>query len=322
MVATDIAARGIDISDLAHVINYSLPEDPAVYLHRVGRTGRIGKKGIAHQPGLRARARRRSPRWRRSTASTSRSGRCRRPKRRCTLWTERHVREIEGGLGRLHLRGLPCRWRRSSRRAPDADDLIAFLLKYFFSHLRMEKAQAAAGDGEASSRWSRASPSAGARTASAGARATRRAREGAHGAQRASGRRDGAPGPRAPPRRDEPRPRGPGRARGRPAARRLEAGPGEVKLWVNLGTADGLGPGSIATAMEDAGAPVGKMVRAELRPDVRLRLRRGGGLGGLRGPQRQAARHQDAARGEEQAAQRARHHQPRPPRPRTRAPAR
>src|SRR5260370_26472143 len=47
MVATDIAARGIDISDLTHVINYSLPEDPSVYLHRVGRTGRIGKKGTA-----------------------------------------------------------------------------------------------------------------------------------------------------------------------------------------------------------------------------------------------------------------------------------
>ena len=47
MVATDIAARGIDISDLSHVINYSLPEDPSVYLHRVGRTGRIGKKGTA-----------------------------------------------------------------------------------------------------------------------------------------------------------------------------------------------------------------------------------------------------------------------------------
>ena len=47
MVATDLAARGIDISDLSHVINYSLPEDPAVYLHRVGRTGRIGKKGTA-----------------------------------------------------------------------------------------------------------------------------------------------------------------------------------------------------------------------------------------------------------------------------------
>lgn len=47
LVATDVAARGIDISDLSHVINYALPEDPAVYMHRTGRTGRIGKKGIA-----------------------------------------------------------------------------------------------------------------------------------------------------------------------------------------------------------------------------------------------------------------------------------
>jgi ATP-dependent RNA helicase DeaD len=47
LVATDVAARGIDISNLTHVINYSLPEDPAVYMHRTGRTGRIGNKGIA-----------------------------------------------------------------------------------------------------------------------------------------------------------------------------------------------------------------------------------------------------------------------------------
>ncbi len=47
IVATDVAARGIDISDLTHVINYSLPEDPEAYIHRIGRTGRAGKKGIA-----------------------------------------------------------------------------------------------------------------------------------------------------------------------------------------------------------------------------------------------------------------------------------
>ena len=47
MVATDIAARGIDINDLTHVFNYSLPEFSEVYLHRVGRTGRIGKLGTA-----------------------------------------------------------------------------------------------------------------------------------------------------------------------------------------------------------------------------------------------------------------------------------
>ena len=47
LVATDVAARGIDISNLTHVVNYSLPDDPAVYMHRTGRTGRIGKKGTA-----------------------------------------------------------------------------------------------------------------------------------------------------------------------------------------------------------------------------------------------------------------------------------
>jgi len=47
LVATDVAARGIDISHLTHVINYSLPQDPKIYLHRTGRTGRIGKEGIA-----------------------------------------------------------------------------------------------------------------------------------------------------------------------------------------------------------------------------------------------------------------------------------
>lgn len=47
LVATDVAARGIDISDLTHVINYSLPEDPESYVHRIGRTGRAGKEGIA-----------------------------------------------------------------------------------------------------------------------------------------------------------------------------------------------------------------------------------------------------------------------------------
>jgi ATP-dependent RNA helicase DeaD len=47
MVATDVAARGIDISDLEFVFNYDLPDFDEVYVHRVGRTGRIGKKGTA-----------------------------------------------------------------------------------------------------------------------------------------------------------------------------------------------------------------------------------------------------------------------------------
>jgi len=47
LCATDVAARGIDISNLSHVINFSVPEQPEIYVHRTGRTGRAGKKGVA-----------------------------------------------------------------------------------------------------------------------------------------------------------------------------------------------------------------------------------------------------------------------------------
>lgn len=47
LVATDVAARGLDIQDLTHVINYTIPSDPEIYIHRVGRTGRAGKNGTA-----------------------------------------------------------------------------------------------------------------------------------------------------------------------------------------------------------------------------------------------------------------------------------
>ena len=47
MIATDVAARGIDIADVSHVINYDLPRTADVYVHRIGRTGRSGKKGSA-----------------------------------------------------------------------------------------------------------------------------------------------------------------------------------------------------------------------------------------------------------------------------------
>ena len=47
LVATDIAARGLDIEDLSHVFNYNLPEVPETYVHRIGRTGRAGREGVA-----------------------------------------------------------------------------------------------------------------------------------------------------------------------------------------------------------------------------------------------------------------------------------
>ncbi|HID39036.1 MAG TPA: DEAD/DEAH box helicase [Calditrichaeota bacterium] len=47
LIATDVAARGIDVNNLTHVINYSLPHDPESYVHRIGRTGRAGNEGTA-----------------------------------------------------------------------------------------------------------------------------------------------------------------------------------------------------------------------------------------------------------------------------------
>ena len=48
LVATDIAARGIDVDDIFHVINYDLPNEPESYVHRIGRTGRAGADGKAY----------------------------------------------------------------------------------------------------------------------------------------------------------------------------------------------------------------------------------------------------------------------------------
>ncbi len=48
LVATDVVGRGIDVDDISHVINFDIPEDPENYVHRIGRTGRMGKDGIAY----------------------------------------------------------------------------------------------------------------------------------------------------------------------------------------------------------------------------------------------------------------------------------
>jgi ATP-dependent RNA helicase DeaD len=142
MVATDIAARGIDISDLGHVINYSLPEDPAVYLHRVGRTGRIGKQGTAlnlisgrELGSLSTLEKKYNIKFEKRAMPA--------PDEATKLWTDRHVRTIKEAASGSIFEGY-LSLSNDLKKRPEADDIIAFLLKYFFTHQRMERV--AAGD--------------------------------------------------------------------------------------------------------------------------------------------------------------------------------
>ncbi len=140
MVATDIAARGIDISDLSHVINYSLPEDPAVYLHRVGRTGRMSKKGTAislvsgaELNTLGVLEKRYGIQFEERKLPT--------PEEAKGLWTGKHVRELYDAMqaGSAFEAFLPLAQELMAR--DDGRVLFAYALKYFFTHHRMEKAQ-------------------------------------------------------------------------------------------------------------------------------------------------------------------------------------
>jgi len=47
LVATDVAGRGIHVDDISHVVNYTLPDQPDDYVHRIGRTGRAGQQGVS-----------------------------------------------------------------------------------------------------------------------------------------------------------------------------------------------------------------------------------------------------------------------------------
>jgi ATP-dependent RNA helicase DeaD len=137
MVATDIAARGIDISDLSHVINYSLPEDPAVFLHRVGRTGRIGKKGtgLSLVSGgdihtLTALQKKYGVVFEEKKLPT--------PEEARKIWTERHVAELKEAMSSSIFEAfIPL--AQELRTRSDGEWLTAFAFKYFFTHHRIEK---------------------------------------------------------------------------------------------------------------------------------------------------------------------------------------
>ncbi len=304
MVATDLAARGIDISDLGHVINYSLPEDPAVYLHRVGRTGRIGKKGVALNL-VSGRELTTFSTLEKKYNITFEKRQMPNPEEALTMWTERHVREIKDASSGTVYEGFFALAGQLKGR-PDADDLIAFMLKYFFAHHRMELAQAALAAGGSPRMESAPKPVSESSRREGGRDRERGGRErgGERGGRERGGRERGGSdrersshasrGPQAESARNDraifegrapaasevtsssPKgagelkaPRGEGESRPRRERKPLEPAaplpPGQARLWVNLGKLDSLDESGFKTALQSAGAPVDKVVRVELR---------------------------------------------------------
>jgi ATP-dependent RNA helicase DeaD len=318
MVATDLAARGIDISDLGHVINYSLPEDAAVYLHRVGRTGRIGKKGTAinltsgkELMTLATLEKKYNVNFEKKLMPTAEEA--------SRMWTDRHVRDLkEASKGSIYEGFLSL--AASLKNRPDADELIAFMLKSFFTHLRMDKAGGAPVEsapaptkklssfeksfdsdrpraerpprrGEKPERSSRGEDRAPRARREFGEESTGTSSSTAH-TQRVSPTKrlsdremfalmqSGQPIPAqaAPIETDEAHAPKAGEVtavateeKKRPARReRKPAAPedlpaGQVKLWLNLGKADGIDEASVATHLETLGAPGGKIEKSSVR---------------------------------------------------------
>jgi ATP-dependent RNA helicase DeaD len=245
MVATDIAARGIDISDLGHVINYSLPEDPAVYLHRVGRTGRIGKQGVAISIVSGAEISTLSVLEKKYGIVFERR-KLPSPEEAQRIWTEKHVKEIqEAASGSVY--DAMISMARDLKKRDDGDQLFAFLLKYFFTHHRMEVA----------ARAGKAPPVVPEFKPAARKPEPRRERERERPAREERGPKRERPPER--PRRPDTKPdpanevvgeRIPGSRPAASPAAAEEAPSGRAKIWVNLGASDGLDAAGIKAALQ------------------------------------------------------------------------
>ena len=95
LVATDIAARGIDVDGVSHVVNFDLPNVPETYVHRIGRTARAGAEGIAIS--LVAGAEELAPRWRPAASRRLAHHRGAQPGHRPAAPQRERSRQAEGG---------------------------------------------------------------------------------------------------------------------------------------------------------------------------------------------------------------------------------
>jgi len=270
MVATDIAARGIDISDLSHVINYSLPEDPAVYLHRVGRTGRIGKKGTAISLVSGAELVTLSALEKKYGISFE-TRKLPTPDEAKSLWTEKQISEIRDAMssGSAFEAYLPLAADLSAR--DDGKVLLAYALKYFFQHHRMEKAQMrAAGERQlAKADGSPADPAPEERHVQTSERVSHREKPGGKGRGRDREREPRERRPRAErPPEIERAPQEPGQTAAAEAAPEGPQAPVDrVKLFINQGGEEGWDNETFAQALAElAGQTRDTVLALDVKP--------------------------------------------------------
>jgi ATP-dependent RNA helicase DeaD len=134
LVATDVAARGIDVHDLTHVINYALPQDPDSYIHRIGRTGRAGKEGTAVtliRPSERGKLRYISK------VTKAAIHKAQLPKVQDVIETkkaqiEKQIRAHMEGMTKSRIRDDYLAMSREILKAGAADEILAALLQYSF----------------------------------------------------------------------------------------------------------------------------------------------------------------------------------------------
>jgi len=130
LVATDVAARGIDVIELTHVINYSIPRNPEDYVHRIGRTGRAGKKGTAITFVTPTELIKMKFIQKFTKAEIVKQ---RAPDRNeiADIRRKRVESEIDGLISRKETEGYR-RWARNLMEVSSGEDIITALLKYSF----------------------------------------------------------------------------------------------------------------------------------------------------------------------------------------------
>jgi ATP-dependent RNA helicase DeaD len=132
LVATDVAARGIDVEDLTHVINYSIPQNPESYVHRIGRTGRAGKKGTAITFVTPAELRKMKFIEKFTQADISRKNL---PERHeiVDLKRKRIGSDLDRMIERKDIEGYR-RWAKELMEDSSGEDLVSALLRYSFGN--------------------------------------------------------------------------------------------------------------------------------------------------------------------------------------------